>query len=64
MFSGKHSTFPKMEKSGGSSGYDLENQKGLPLPNYVLNVDLKEYRMNFNWTPFAPTNAWYFFNRH
>lgn len=59
MFSGDIDLTPKWSM-GVSSGYDFKN-KGFTLTQFRIDRELKDFRLNFDWTPFGVYERWYFF---
>ena len=59
MFSGDIDLTPKWSV-GVSSGYDIKN-KGFTLTQFRIDRELKDFRLNFDWTPFGVYERWYFF---
>lgn len=59
MFSGDVRLTPKWGV-GFSSGYDFKN-KGFTLTQFTIDRTLKDFTLNFDWTPFGKYERWYFF---
>ena len=59
MFSGDIDLTPKWSM-GVSSGYDFKN-KGFTLTQFRIDRELKDFTLNFDWTPFGVYERWYFF---
>ncbi len=59
MFSGDVRLTPKWGM-GFSSGYDFKN-KGFTLTQFNIDRTLKDFTLNFDWTPFGKYERWYFF---
>ena len=59
MVSGDVDLTPKW-KVGVSSGYDFKG-KGVTYTQFVIDRDLKSWKLNFSWVPFGDRASWYFF---